>query len=483
MEYLYEKLRDYAGTDYYPFHMPGHKRNISLTGANLPYELDITEIDGFDDLHHSSGILKEAEERAALEFHAQETHYLINGSTCGILSAVSGCTERRGKILVARNCHKSVYHAVFLNELYPIYIYPKPGKDPEINGEITADEVERLLEANPGVQAVVLTSPSYDGVVSDVKRIVETVHRRRIPVIVDEAHGAHFGFHPYFPANSNTYGADLVIHSLHKTLPALTQSALLHINGEIVNRGKIRRYLQIFQSSSPSYILMAGLDECIRLIMQKKEHVFSPYTGLLDNTRRKLRELRHLQLLETQRYDRSKIVVSVRGTRRKSANGPEGPGESFTGKDLYYVLLDRYHLQMEMAAGSYVIGMTSPGDTKEGMERLVSALKEIDGEIMCCPERNEREVPALIPPERALTPWQTEQICSAGAQTEHVRWQDVAGEIVSEYAYLYPPGIPLIVPGERMNPETAEQIRKYREMGFSIQGTKEQEGIEVLAVG
>mgnify|MGYP005761843149 FL=1 len=202
MERLYVKLKEYSASDYYPFHMPGHKRNPLITGADLPYEIDITEIDGFDDLHHASSILKGAEERAARAYRAEETHYLINGSTAGILSAVLGCSERGRKILIARNCHKSVYNAVYLNELHPVYVYPEFDERTGLNGEIRPEKVARILKSEQDICAVVITSPTYDGVVSDVRMISDIAHEKGIPLIVDEAHGAHFGFHPYFPENS-----------------------------------------------------------------------------------------------------------------------------------------------------------------------------------------------------------------------------------------------------------------------------------------
>ena len=182
MEYLYDKLKKLENSDVHGFHMPGHKRNGSLTGADLPYGIDITEIDGFDDLHHAEGILKEAQKRAAVVWHADESHYLINGSTVGLISAVLGCTHRGDRILMARNCHKSVYNAVFLNELHPVYLYPQllsSGKrvQGDLNGPVTASQVEQALEKNPDIRAVVITSPTYDGVVSDVRAIAECVHR------------------------------------------------------------------------------------------------------------------------------------------------------------------------------------------------------------------------------------------------------------------------------------------------------------------
>ena len=156
-----------------------------------------------------------------------------------------GCTERGGRILMARNCHKSVYNAVYINELRPVYIYPEFSEETDLNGEIHVDQIKKLLEEYEDIQAIVIVSPTYEGVVSDIEAIAEIVHEYKIPLIVDEAHGAHFGFHSYFPQNANTRGADVVIHSLHKTLPSLTQTALLHINGRYVDRERIRNYLPL----------------------------------------------------------------------------------------------------------------------------------------------------------------------------------------------------------------------------------------------
>lgn len=481
MEYLYSKLIQYSSSDYYGFHMPGHKRSGALTGAELPYKIDITEIEGFDDLHHAKGILREAQERAAKVYQAEETHYLINGSTAGLLSAVFGCTRRGDRILMARNCHKSVYNAVFLNGLRPVYIYPEEVPGTEMNGEIAQRQVDQLLNDYPDVRAVVITSPTYDGVVSDVRKIAETVHKRNIPLILDEAHGAHLGFHPYFPENGNQCGADLVIHSLHKTLPALTQTALLHMNGDIVNRSQVRKYLHMLQSSSPSYVLMAGMDECIRMLEERGEEVFAQYSVLLDHARKRLQELRYMELMRTERYDPSKLVISVKDTVLADS------GEIFTGRDLYRWLLDNYHLQAEMAAGFYVIFMTSPADMPEGMERLISALYEIDQKLVinksderksACPEIPDIRETA-ISQEAVYSSCDAEEKRSEGSET--VLWSEAEGRISLEYTYLYPPGIPLIVPGERISGQTVKQIGMYEKMGFEIEGTEHKGQIEVLA--
>lgn len=486
---LYEKLLSYADSDYYGFHMPGHKRNKAVTGAGLPYEIDITEIEGFDDLHHANGILKQAQERAAKVFHGEETCFLINGSTVGILSAILGCTQRGDKILMARNCHRSVYHAVYLNELEPVYIYPhmdrenKSGcKEYDLNGEINPEELQYILKKNeiiPGnnkLKAIVITSPTYDGVLSDVKEIARLAHSYNIPLIVDEAHGAHFGFHPYFPENSNKKGADVVIHSIHKTLPSLTQTALIHMNGGTADRERIKKYLDILQTSSPSYLLMAGIDKCIDLLdSEKKDRLFENYTAMLKESREKLKKMRHLRLVETKDYDFSKIVISVKGTK-------------YSGRRLYKIFLDQYHLQMEMAAGSYILAMTSIGDTKEGFDRLVQALYEIDEKIseeedlyQAKSFMDEQAVSGLPRLDRIYSCTEIDKMeKNDKANIKVLPWDHAIGKISMEYAYIYPPGIPLIVPGERISEEVILLIQEYKKMGFQIEGLKKTGYIKIL---
>lgn len=486
MENLYSRLKKLENSDIYAFHMPGHKRNRALTGADLPYGIDITEIDGFDDLHHAEGILKESQQRAAEIWHADESHYLINGSTVGIISAILGCTHRGDRILMARNCHKSVYNAVFLNGLFPVYLYPQllssgEKREGDINGPIMASQIERALEEYPDIKAVVITSPTYDGVTSDIHAIAECVHRKEIPLILDEAHGAHFGFHPYFLENGNDMGADIVIHSLHKTLPSLTQTALLHMNGSIADRDRVHMYLDILQSSSPSYVLMASIDECVRLLQEKREEVFCRYVDMLRETREQLKNMSHLTLWECPDYDRSKILISTAGCAEQG-----GEIKKYTGKRLYYDLKEKYLLQFEMCAPDYVIGMTAPGDTVNGMRRLVKALEEIDSKL--AKRKINASEYAKIDNNRTI-PHENEQVYLIGEinklhkKIKRKQFAACAGCVSAEYAYIYPPGIPLIVPGERISETTVELIMKYQKTGFNIRGTHETGNIEVLDNG
>lgn len=491
---IFDKLKNYSDSDYYAFHMPGHKRNLDLMDGTSPYRIDITEIDGFDDLHHAEGILKEAQERAAEVYHADETHFLVNGSTVGILSAILGTTEKGDSILVARNCHKSVYHAIYLNELDPVYLYPKFDTELGLSTEIDAADVQKALEEHPKIRAVMIVSPTYDGVVSDIEKIAEIVHEAGCLLIVDEAHGAHFGFDPYFPKSANMYGADLVINSLHKTLPALTQTALLHVNGERVNRRKVKRYLDMLQTSSPSYILMASIDACIRLLEQtqmQKCSIFKEYAAHIDNLREELKKLKYLKIIRTEntdRYDRSKFVISVKHAPMSS-------------HELYERLLHDYHLQMEMLAGTYVLAMTTVGDTQEGLDRLRDALLAIDAELdakLKSGSGQEQKPMQMTDTDLPLSGRQPslekvwtiaeavkcrDVVPSRKGKIETCGFADSAGHISLEYAYLYPPGSPLIVPGERITQEAVAILCWYREHDFSIEGLQSEDSIEVWIDG
>lgn len=471
MDKLYDRLNAYQASDFYGFHMPGHKRQTSF-GGGLPFEIDITEIDGFDDLHHAEGILKDAEELTAKAYGADESHFLVNGSTVGILSAILGSTTRGDKILVARHCHKSVYHAVCLNALRPVYLYPEFDEALHLNTTISVSAVKTALMEHSDIRAVVVVSPTYDGVISDLAGIAEAVHAYGIPLIVDEAHGAHLGFHPYFEENALAKGADIVIHSVHKTLPSLTQTALLHIKGDRVDRRNVKRYLGMLQTSSPSYVLMASIDQCVHLLAEQGEILFEPYVEILKMFREKMKSLQCLRMLETEHYDWSKVVISTKGT-------------GITGRDLSGILRERFHLEMEMAAATYVIAMTSVADTEEGFRRLEEALFCIDGELAKESKTGERSFEEDREDMLGELPRNPQIMTSAEAaellpeETEAVSWEDSVGRISVEYAYLYPPGSPLIVPGEQVTQETIDMLLAYREAGFSVEGVEKSGSLRV----
>lgn len=468
---LYERLSRYADSDYYPCHMPGHKRNVMAGGMADFYRIDITEIDGFDDLHHPQGVIYEAQERANRLYGAKETYYLVGGSTCGVLACIMAVTGRGDGILIARNCHKSVYHAAIMQELVLHYYYPGVIREYDICDAADADEIGRLLDEYPDCKAVVVTSPTYEGIISDIKAIAKAVHDREKILIVDEAHGAHLGLkiEPQekettaqkgaMPYGAVAEGADLVIHSLHKTLPSLTQTALLHVNGERVDREKLQRYLTMLQSSSPSYVLMASMDSCIRYLekygRERMAFLQEQYREFMD----RMNGCRHIRVgkmtdvskkgYSLAAWDIGKIVISVKGT-------------TVSGQQLYDILREEYHLQMEMAAQSYALAMMTIMDTAEGWQRLADAILQIDGRI----EEADRHTETMACAPRAAL-----GIAEAfHKESETVCLSEAEGRVCADFINFYPPGIPLLVPGEIIEKDAIDCIRQGVRAHLRVQG-------------
>lgn len=464
---LYDDLKDYSNSDFYPFHMPGHKRNPESGRMQELYQMDITEIDGFDNLHNPESIIRDAQMRAAQFYHSEETYFLVNGSTAGILSAVSAIVGDGKKLIIARNCHKAVYHAAFLNRTELDYIYPEYSSEFDLAKDITAEQIvekienilckERISErkrATDIISGVVITSPTYEGIISRIREIAERVHQYGIPLIVDEAHGAHFGIHPAYPESAVSQGADLVIQSVHKTLPAPTQTALLHKNGRLIDSRKLRKYLSIYQSSSPSYLLMAGIDEAISTVSREGKKRLDNLLHFRDRIFNEIGKCRHIRLCPD--TEPGRLVISTKGT-------------SVSGRKLYDILREKYHLQMEMAAGTYVIAILSMMDTEDGINRLISALREID-KVLC--DKQGENLPVPYPdraPLKAAELWQVYQ-----AVSEEIDFIHSKDKIAAEFVNFYPPGIPILVPGEIISSDIIDLIRLYLESGYTVQGVENQ---------
>ena len=498
-ELLINRLAAYARSDMYPFHMPGHKRrtgpeesfmNSCTDSFTNPFAVDITEIEGFDNLHHPEGILKDSMKWAADVYGADQTYYLINGSTGGILAAVCGSVPRGGRILVSRNCHKSVYHGICLNQLKTSYVYPQEIEGLGIQGGITAEDVDRMLNRYMDTQAVLIVCPTYDGIVSDIEAIARIVHRAGLPLIVDEAHGAHFRYDAMFPVSALDLGADVVIQSVHKTLPSLTQTALLHIKcnrpdgGCYADRERIDRYIHMVQSSSPSYVLMASIENSI---YQMEQTDTAPYGKQLHRLRRRLGQMRHLRLADTgligqagiRDLDISKIVVSTRGTCLYPA---EDGLTGFTGAQLDDILRREYHLEMEMCGADYVTAITTVMDSGEGLERLGDALTRIDSQLTDAGYKPD----GRSGNQKSVYSMRCDTAMSMGEAMEEkmasVGLEDSAGCISGEFVYIYPPGIPIVAPGEWISRPILEVILEYRDKGLPVQGPADQSLRTILVV-
>ncbi len=462
MSNLYDRLKTYGNSDFVPFHMPGHKRNPDKFGMDEVAQIDITEIDGFDDYHYPQEIIKEVQEQAAKVYRTDYSFYLVNGSTAGLLTAISAVTSYGDSIVVARNCHKAVYNAISIRGLMPEYIYPKICDECGILGEIVPEDVVTALEKT-GAKVVVITSPTYEGILSDVAAIAEVCHKNGSVLIVDEAHGAHFNYSGEFPDTAMKCGADIVIESLHKTLPSYTQTAIIHVKSDLVDISSVRRYLSIYQTSSPSYIFMAGINRCIDYMTSENGQAANrEYIKNLKLLREKLRSLKNIRLFEPQKncfdYDISKIVLRV-------------PGK---GAYLQEMLLEKYHIQLEMAAADYVIAMTSIGDDFGWYDRLFAALGEIDAGLegmILTGQYEEIRARVYMAPAKAL-----ENV------SQEYDLDKSCGKIAMECMYAYPPGIPLVYPGEQITDELLEKIGRMRQSGITIKGLNDHKGDKILCI-
>jgi len=508
---LATELSDYTAQGLYPFHMPGHKRNVA-PAPGLPYDWDLTEVEGVDNLHEAEGILKEAMDRTARLYGVKRTWYLVNGSTVGLLSAIRACVPFGGEIIAARNCHKAVYHAIELNHLRVHWLYPEYLPSYSIYGSVRPESVQALLQQFPDTRAVVITSPTYEGILSgiaSIAKICHVHHSKAIPLIVDEAHGAHLGLYPGFPDSAVHCGADLVIQSAHKTLPSLTQTAFLHMpEGSIADPDEVDRQLNIFETSSPSYPLMASLDGCTGILRTHGWEMYARWRAELDRFAWMVKDLRHLRVLGRRTvqtnsifaYDDSKILISGDGCTYK--------GEPVTGRVLADSLRRHYRIETEMHLGGNVLCMTSMCDEPGRIEELGKILLEIDS-LLADGERTEKNRRTSVGSlqydgwhsgavhkdassentgktdamkdgtdsvkrrnidvremgnNSALSPMTIADAVSARA--EYVSADSAVGRIAAEYVYCYPPGIPSIVPGEVITQEEAEQLRR-----FSAEGT------------
>lgn len=451
MDSLWDKLTHYGASEVLPMHMPGHKRKTGFMRGVSKY--DITEVSGFDDLHQAEGILKEAMADASALYGSDRTYFLINGSTCGVLTAITAAVPAGSKVLIARNCHKSALHALAIRNIDPVWISPKAVSPLHVWGSITPDAVEKALEKESGIKAVIIVSPTYEGIVSDIEGIATAAHKRNIPLIVDAAHGAHFRFGEDFPADALSLGADYVIESLHKTLPSLTQTAVLHIKGKLADRERTEQALQIYMSTSPSYLLIASCAECLRIMKAEGKTGMSKYYQRLNELRGLISSLSECVLLGREGtvfdHDPGKVVFGFRG---------------YTGGEIAAHLLNTYRIETEADFPGYTVTMTSICDSDEDLFRFGSALKQLRREL---PLRGNQMFPELKMPsaEKVMSPAE-----AMDCETVNVPLLKAAGKISAHNICPYPPGTPLLTAGEKISQEHIEAAMFYAEHGCALHG-------------
>lgn len=458
---LVERIKCHIKSNPVSFHMPGHKNNSSFMNSgtiawNELLQYDLTEIPGLDNLHCAEGAIEEAQRLAANAYGVKGTYFLVNGSTAGIIASLLAATRSGDEVVIDRGCHSSVYSALTLGTLRPFYVQRPVEKSMGIPLSMHKGEVERILEANRDIRAVIITNPTYYGVCSDIKAIADIVHEKGAVLIVDEAHGAHLKFSDDLPTSSVDLGADIVIQSAHKTLPAMTQGSWLHVKGHRVNVERLERMLGIFQSTSPSYPIMASLDNARYMMEVAGQRRLKEVLELVRDTRDRINALNNGLFCPDNGYFKEKGSFDFDDTKMLI----NCAGAGITGYEFDKILRERYDVYGELYDGVNWMGIVTVASEKLHFKSLVRGCRDIepaaDGERILLPYFQQRPLPVL-----ELAPFEV-----LDRRSTYVKLDQAEGSIAASGIVPYPPGIPLICPGERFDDEVIEQIREY--MGFNV---------------
>lgn len=436
-----------------PMHMPGHKRNLRFFPflKDVGGALDITEIKGMDNLHAPTGIIKETMDLATNLWGAK-TLIGVNGSTGCLHAVILALTKAGDTVLVARNAHVSVYNALRLVKARVIVLDVAVDPDSGIIASVQSEQICNVLLKYPEVKLVIITSPTYEGVISDIQAIADTVHNFGAKLLVDEAHGSHLGICSNRQKNAIQSGADVVVHSLHKTLPSLTQTALLHVNDPSLF-DDVAEKMDMLQTTSPSYLFLASIDACVRLLLTEGERLFAFWQqelGCFYHSASNLLNLKVPYVNSSSNFyalDLSKIVI---GGRRKEKIG------SFLTQKL------RHHgIEPEMMAVFYTLCLSSIGDERKGYDQLFYALQLIDKEL---PVKNNllKNSFQKLPSMGIIEPFEE------GMNKISVLLEAARGKPAAETVYVYPPGVPVLIPGVRVSREAIDYIKQAQEQGLQV---------------
>ncbi|MBP2078555.1 aminotransferase class I/II-fold pyridoxal phosphate-dependent enzyme [Oceanobacillus polygoni] len=462
---IFEKLQQFTYTDPLSFHVPGHKNGEIFPKHARSYfdsilKLDMTELHGLDDLHAPTEIIAEAEKLAADFFGSDHTFFLVGGSTAGNLAMMLATCSSGEKIIVQRNCHKSVMNGLELCGANPVFIAPDYDEAVDRYTNPSLATLKEALQKHPDAKAVVLTYPDYFGRTYPIKAMIDLAHSYNIPVLVDEAHGVHFALGKPFPASALTLGADVVVQSAHKMAPAMTMASYLHINSKLVSKERIAHYLQIIQSSSPSYPLMASLDIARFFLAQLQIDDIERILESVNKVRSILDGCDACNILSIEEQDDPlKITLHV-----KQSYSIQDMARLFEEENLYPELTS--HNQLLLVHG------LAPFEKRKQLQKIVKSVGE---QLKNGPNHATIEIAKLFPEpiqELALS-YQEMQARSYRS----VPFDEGIEHIAAEAVIAYPPGIPIILKGERITAAHLATIRQLRNQGVRIQ--QRESGIKI----
>ena len=466
---ILKSLMEYRDEEAVSFHMPGHKKGNAYKKADFDFftgdlpALDTNEVPGIDNLHSPESAILSAQKLAAAAFGADESFFLVNGTTCGIYAMIMTAAEPGEKIIIPRNCHRSVYGAVILGRLIPVYIDPEIDEELGIAMGIKPETVEYTLEKHKDAKAVVITNPSYYGTCSDLERIAEIVHRRKAVLLVDEAHGSHFAFNERLPVNALSAGADMTAQSIHKTLPAMTQGSMLHVRHGRISIERLKLFLQLTQTTSPSHIILAALDSARYIMQEKGRELLEDIIDCSNWARNEINSIPGLYCLSPDRIG-SMGVADLDPTRITVNFGALG----ISGAKAEAILRRDFKIQVEMSDLYNIVAITTIGNDRSDYERLVKALKEIAASRSGNETAGKAAKVVLKAPELFIMPWE-----AVYCDKEHVEAEESIGRICGEMIIPYPPGIPVLMPGERITAEAYDYLRACAEQGLKLNGASD----------
>ncbi|WP_102348017.1 aminotransferase class I/II-fold pyridoxal phosphate-dependent enzyme [Bacillus sp. Marseille-P3661] len=471
---LYNALINHIDKKPISFHVPGHKYGNVFPKVepnvfrNL-LQIDDTEITGLDDLHSPEGVIQASQQLTADYFNVLSSYYLVGGSTAGNLAAILAVCEQGDTVMVQRNCHKSVVHGLMLANVNPIFLAPEYDVDGLFSTNVSRETFCRALEKFPETKAIILTSPNYYGAVgNELSKIITTAHSYDIPVIIDEAHGAHLKIGEPFPMSAITLGADIIVQSAHKTLPAMTMGSFLHINSPRVDRDKVQYYLQVIQSSSPSYPIMASLELARYYLSTISEKEKTEIVESINEFRSKLSLIKEIKVINDESKDYKFDLLKLTIQSICSLNGYELQKQ-----------LEREHIYTELADPMNVL-LVLPLDRLDNIDNIITKI----GKVVHGRKIMSNSVEPIVMEKSKISTLSLSFNSMKQYPKTRVKIKETVGEIAAESIIPYPPGIPILLPGELITKGHIDQILELKEAGARFQNGNEiwDAGIEIFRI-
>lgn len=466
---LYEAVVNYVRKHKVSFHTPGHKHGQAIPAAfrrfvgETVFDMDLTLLAEVDSLHEPQTVIRDAQMLAADAYGADASFFLVNGSTVGNQAMILSTCQPGDLVLVPRNAHQSVLAGVLLAGCEPVFLRPEINKDLGLYTNVTVGTVEAALKRWPQVKAVLITSPTYHGIAADTARIAEVVHEHGLPLLIDEAHGPHLKFHDELPLSAMEAGADMAVQSTHKILSGMTQSSLLHARSQRIDLGRVRKVLKLLTTTSPSYILMSSIDMARRQMAMEGKRLIGRALKLARKAREDVNKIEGLHCFGREAIgqggiydlDETKLTIAVGGIHA-------------TGYEVARELNKKYGIQVEYADLFSVFLIVSFGNTEQEIGRLIKGLRNIAAWAKGRKRKRTKTVRWVLPGFSARPAVNPRYAFFAPKET--LPLEKAVGRVSAETVSPYPPGIPLIVPGERLDKEAVLAIRSLQAAGCRIQG-------------